>query len=182
MSGGPKGAADGTLSCMVVGEEAVLERCRPVFEAIGKTIAHIGPSGAGQLCKSCNQLVIVATMLAAGEAVALCRKLGIDPERMRGALRGGSAGSFVTDNHVRRMIEETLQPGFRAALMHKDMKLAAEVGREAGVFMPTAALGVELMGALCHTGRGGLDSAAVALLIQELSGLRPAGGGSAGAG
>lgn len=172
VSGGPKGAIDGTLSCMMGGEADVVARVRPVMKAIGKTFVHVGPAGAGQLVKSCNQLVICATMMGMSEAVALCRKMGIDPARMRDALLGGAAQSFVMQNHCKRLIDGTLEPGFRAALMLKDMKIADSVGRENGAFMPATGLATHMLGALCETGRGGLDSAAVGLLFQELSGLK----------
>jgi 2-hydroxy-3-oxopropionate reductase len=172
VSGGPKAAVDGTLSCMLGGDEAVIARCMPVLQAMGKTFVHLGPTGSGQLVKACNQLVIVATLMGVSEAVALCRKYQVDPEKMRAALLGGSARSFVMENHAKRIMDKTLAPGFRAALMHKDIKLALTAGRDAGVFMPAAALGAQLFGALCNTGRDGLDSAALGLLIQELSGIR----------
>jgi len=171
VSGGPKGAAEGTLACMLGGDAQVIERCTPVLRAIGKTFVHVGPTGAGQVAKACNQLAIVATLLGVSEAIALCKKTGIDPTRMREALLGGSARSFVLENHGKRILEGMLAPGFRATLMHKDVKLALAAGRDAGVFMPVTALGAQLLGALCATGREGLDSAAVGLLVQELSGL-----------
>lgn len=172
VSGGPQGAVNGTLSCMIGGDDAVVTRCMPVFEAIGKTFVHIGPTGAGQITKSCNQLVICATMMGMSEAVALCKKQGIDPEKMRQALVGGAARSFVMENHCKRLIDETLDPGFRAALMLKDMKLAMTVGRDAGVFMPSTTLATQMLTALSETERAGLDSAAVGLIFQELSGIR----------
>jgi 2-hydroxy-3-oxopropionate reductase len=83
VSGGPKGAVDATLSCMLGGDEAAIARCMPVLQAIGKTFVHAGPSGAGQVVKACNQLVLVATLLGVSEAIALCRKAGVDPAKMR---------------------------------------------------------------------------------------------------
>lgn len=172
VSGGPQGALNGTLSCMIGGDAAVIERCMPVFQAMGKTFTHIGPVGAGQITKSCNQLVISATMVAMSEAVALCKKMGIDPEKMRQALVGGAARSFVMENHCKRLIENDLKPGFRAALMLKDMKLAMTVGKDAGVFMPSTALSTQMLTAICESGRAGLDSAAIGLVFQELSGVK----------
>jgi 2-hydroxy-3-oxopropionate reductase len=171
VSGGPKGATDGTLACMLGGDAAVIERCMPALRAIGKTFVHVGPSGAGQMVKSCNQLVIVATLMGVSEAIALCRKTGVDPVKMREALLGGSAASFVLQNHAKRILDNALAPGFRASLMLKDAKLALDNGKDAGVFMPATALGTQLMAALCASGREGLDSAALGLLVQELSGL-----------
>jgi 2-hydroxy-3-oxopropionate reductase len=117
-------------------------------------------------------MVICATMMGMSEAVALCRKHGIDAEKMRGALVGGAARSFVMENHCKNLIAENLEPGFRARLMLKDMKLAMSVGRDSGVFMPTTTLATQMLTALCETGRADKDSAAVGLVFQELSGVR----------
>lgn len=171
VSGGPKGAVDGTLSCMLGGDEAAIERARPVLDAMGKTFVHLGPAGAGQMVKACNQMVICATLMGVSEAVALCRKSGVDPDKMREALLGGSASSFVLQNHGKRLIDRTLDPGFRAELMLKDIKLATMAGRDMGAFMPTAALAAQMFSALCATGRNDRDNAALGLLFQELSGL-----------
>lgn len=171
VSGGPKGAQDGTLSCMIGGETAIVERCMPVFQAIGKTFTHVGASGAGQACKSCNQMAIVGTLMAISEAFALAKKMGIDPNKVREALLGGSAQSFVLQNQGKRLLDGTLAPGFRAELMLKDIKLALSAGRDTGTFMPVTALGAQMFAALCNSGRDGLDNAALGVLFQELSGV-----------
>lgn len=172
VSGGPKGALDGTLSCMIGGEAEIVARCMPLFEAVGKTFTHVGASGAGQACKACNMLVIAATMMAISEAFALARKMGMDAYKVREALLGGSAQSYVLQNHGKRLLDGTLQPGFRASFMLKDIKLAQGAGRDVGAFMPATALSLQLFAALCNTGRGGLDSAALGLLFEELSGIK----------
>lgn len=172
VSGGPKGAQDGTLSCMIGGEAAIVERCMPVLQAIGKTFTRIGGNGSGQACKSCNQLVLTGTLMAVSEAFALAKKLGIDPNKVRDALLGGSAQSFVLANHGKRLLDGTLQPGFRAGLLLKDIKLAQSTGRDAGTFMPMTALGLQLLTALCNSGRDSLDSAALGLLFEEFSGIK----------
>ena len=172
VSGGPKGAQDGTLSCMIGGEAAIVERCMPVFQAIGKTFTHIGGNGAGQACKSCSALVLAGNLMAISEAFALARKLGVDPNKVRDALLGGSAQSFVLANHGKRLLDGTLQPGFRAGLLLKDIKLAQATGQDAGSFMPVTALGLQLLTALCNGGRDSLDSAALGLLFEELSGIK----------
>lgn len=171
VSGGPKGAQDGTLSCMIGGDAAVLDRCMPVFEAMGRTFTHVGGHGAGQACKSCNQLVIVGTMMAVSEAFAVAKKMGIDPYKVREALLGGAAQSFVLANHGKRLLDGALAPGFRAELMLKDIKLALSAGRDTGAFMPVTALGAQFFAALCNSGREGLDNAALGLLFEELSGI-----------
>lgn len=171
VSGGPKGAETGTLSCMLGGQAAAITRAQPLLDAIGKSFVHAGPSGAGQLVKSCNQLVICATMMGVAEAVAMCRKMDVDPGVMREALLAGSAQSFVLQNHGKRLIDRTLDPGFRAELMLKDMKLAQGAGTAAGAFTPVTALATQMLSALCQSGRNRMDSAAVGLVFQELSGL-----------
>lgn len=172
VSGGPKGAEEGTLSCMIGGEAAVVERCMPVLRAIGKTFTHVGDSGAGQACKACNQLVIVGTLMAVAEAFSLARKMDIDPYKVREALLGGSAQSFVLQNHGKRLLDGALQPGFRAGLMLKDIRLALGAARDTGAFMPVTALGAQMFAALCNSGRDGLDNAALGVLFEELSGIK----------
>jgi 2-hydroxy-3-oxopropionate reductase len=143
-----------------------------VLRAVGRTITHLGPPGAGQVCKAANQLIISATMLAVSEAFALGRKAGLDPEVMRGALLGGSARSAVLEVHARRMLAGAFDPpGFRAELMRKDLRLALGAARERGVFAPATALAGQMLEALCNSGRARLDNAAIAALVAELSGL-----------
>src|SRR5487761_2487911 len=170
VSGGPAGARDAALSCMIGGEAETLARCMPVFKAVGKTFTHIGASGAGQLCKSCNQLVMASTAMAVCEALTLAKKAGIDPYKVRVALLGGSAQSFVMQNHAKRFLDGTLAPGFRGKLLLKDLRLATAATTETGSFAPVAALAEQLFAALCNTGRDGMDSAAIGLLYEELSG------------
>ncbi|MBY0576813.1 MAG: NAD(P)-dependent oxidoreductase [Gallionellaceae bacterium] len=172
VSGGLKGAQDGTLSCMIGGDPSVVEACMPLFRAVGKTFTHVGANGAGQACKACNQMVLVGTLMAVSEAFALAGKMNIDPQRVREALLGGSAQSFVLANHGKKLLDGALTPGFRGKLMLKDIKLALGAGRDTGSFMPVTALGAQMLAALCNTGRGELDSAALGLLFRELSGLK----------
>lgn len=172
VSGGPAGARDATLSCMIGGEAETLARCMPVFKAVGRTFTHIGASGAGQLCKSCNQMVMASTAMAACEALTLAKKAGIDPYKVREALLGGSAQSFVMQNHAKRFLDGQLAPGFRGALLLKDLRLATAATTETGSFAPVAALAEQLFAALCNSGRDGMDSAAIGLLFEELSGIK----------
>lgn len=172
VSGGPAGARDGTLTCMIGGDAGAFEAARPFLEAVGKTLTHLGPPGAGQVCKSANQLMVAATMQAVAEALALGRKAGLDPDLMRQALLGGSARSFVMENHAKRIIEGTFQPGFRAELMRKDTRLSLAAMRDHGVFAPATAIAAQMMEALVNSGRGGLDSSSLGALVAELSGLK----------
>jgi 2-hydroxy-3-oxopropionate reductase len=171
VSGGPQGARNGTLTLMIGGPGSALEEVRPVLESIGKTITHVGDTGSGQLCKSCNQLLIVSTLMGVAEAVALCRKAGVDPMVMREALLGGSARSFVLESHAKRLVEGALTPGFRAALMRKDMGIALRTMEEFGVFAPAAGLAGQMFAALAALGHDDKDSAALGLLTAKLSGL-----------
>ncbi|MGG5888353.1 NAD(P)-dependent oxidoreductase [Falsiroseomonas sp. HC035] len=172
VSGGPKGALDGTLTCMVGGDADAFARAEPCFRAMGKTLTHLGPAGSGQVCKSANQLIVATTMLAVAEALALGAKAGLDGEAMRRALRGGSAASFVMENHATRMLAGNFAPGFRAELMRKDLRLSATAMRDNAVFAPATALAAQMLEALVQSGRGGLDSSAVGALVAELSGVR----------
>ncbi len=171
VSGGPHGAIDGTLTCMVGGDPGAFAVARPYLEAVGRTITHLGPSGAGQVCKSANQIIICATLTAVSEALAMGRKAGIDPETMRGALSGGSADSFVLRNHAKRVIAGQFKPGFRAELMRKDIRLAAAAIRDHGVFGPATAMAAPLVELLVNRGAGGEDLAALGRMIADLSGI-----------
>ena len=172
VSGGPGGARDASLSCMIGGEAETLARCMPLFKAVGKTFTHIGASGAGQLCKSCNQLVMASTVMAACEALTLAKKAGVDPYKVREALLGGSAQSFVMQNHAKRFLDGQLAPGFRGALLLKDLRLVTGATKDTGSFAPVAGLTEQLFAAMCNTGRDGMDSAALGLLYEELSGVK----------
>lgn len=172
VSGGPQGAIDGTLTCMVGGADAGFSAARAVFDAVGRTVTLLGPAGSGQVCKSANQLLIVSTMQAAAEAIAMGRKAGLDPMLMRQALLGGSARSAVLENHAKRMLDRSFKPGFRAELMRKDMRLALGAMRENGVFAPATALAAQMMEAVVNSGRGGEDCASIGALVAELSGLK----------
>jgi len=172
VSGGAQGAIEGTLTCMVGGEEAAFSAARAVFDAVARTVTLLGAAGSGQICKAANQLIIVATMQAVAEALTMGRKAGLDPMRMRQALLGGSARSAVLENHAMRMIERKFAPGFRAELMRKDMRLALDAVKERGVFAPVTALAAQMMEAVVHSGRGGEDCASLGALVAELSGLK----------
>jgi 2-hydroxy-3-oxopropionate reductase len=171
VSGGHKGAADGTLACMVGGPADVLERVRPCLAAIATTIVHIGDAGAGQVAKACNQICVAANMLGASEAVALALRMGVDPRRVREALLGGAARSTVLERHALRLIERDFSPGFRASLMEKDIRIAVEAMSRARVYAPVSAAIHQLLEALLQSGRADLDWGAVGALIQELSGV-----------
>ncbi|MDP2254719.1 MAG: NAD(P)-dependent oxidoreductase [Polaromonas sp.] len=171
VSGGQKGATDGTLTCMVGGPLAVFEQCMPVFQGFAKTINRIGESGAGQICKACNQICVIASMLGAAEMVALCLKTGTDPMLVRAALLGGSAKSAVIENHTLRLIRRSFAPGFRADLLLKDLRLALDLENESGVFAPVTSTAEPLFTKMVESGMAGLDWSAVGALVQQMSGM-----------
>lgn len=173
VSGGQKGAADGTLSCMIGGSVDALSRARPCLEAIATTIVHVGDCGAGQVAKACNQICCAANMLGVCKSIALALKLGVDPRRVREALMGGAARSSALERNAPRLIDRDFKPGFRAALMEKDIRIAAETMSRARVFAPITTSAHQVLKALVETGKADLDWGAVGALIQELSGLAP---------
>lgn len=169
VSGGQRGAEEGTLSIMVGGDPQTFERVRPLFQVLGKNVVHVGPVGAGQVCKACNQVVVALTLQAVAEALVLAERNGVDPARVRQALLGGFAGSRILEVHGQRMLEGNYQPGFRARLHHKDLRIALETGRSAGVPMLGTALVHELLGAVVTRGWGDLDHSALVRLVGELA-------------
>lgn len=171
VSGGYQGAEAGTLSIMVGGKAEVLERCRPVLEAMGKA-SLIGDSGAGQVCKVCNQTAVAITIQAVAESLTLARKCGVDPVKVREALLGGFARSTALDLHGQRVIDGNFAAGFRVALQRKDLRLALEAGSATGTPLPATALIQQLYGVLAATGRNDLDNSSLALLMEEFAGLR----------
>jgi 2-hydroxy-3-oxopropionate reductase len=170
VSGGYQGAENATLSIMIGGDAAVLERCRPVLEAMGETISHIGGAGAGQVFKVRNQVAVAINIQAVAEAMTLASKNGVDPAKIRAALLGGFAQSKALDLHGQRVLDGNFAAGFRVTLQRKDLKLALENGSATGTALPATALIQQLYGVLANTGRADLDNSALALLMQEMSG------------
>lgn len=173
VSGGEIGAIDGTLTFMVGGEAAALATVRPLLALMGREdrIVHVGESGAGQICKACNQLVIGGTLAAVAEAMALARKAGIDPGKVREALLGGFANSRVLEVHGERMIKANYKPGFKGRLYTKDLGIALDTLAAHGVPAPVTALVAQLVQAQVASGRGEDDYSAVAEVIFSLAGL-----------
>ncbi len=173
VSGGEIGAIDGTLTFMVGGEADALERVRALLAMMGKEerIVHVGPSGAGQICKACNQLVIGGTMVAVAEALALAGKAGVDGAKVRQALLGGFAASRVLEVHGERMLTGNYKPGFKARLYKKDLRIVNEALAEFGVPAPATAVVQQLVHAQVTSGGGDDDYSGVATTIFRLAGL-----------
>jgi 2-hydroxy-3-oxopropionate reductase len=171
VSGGDIGARDATLTIMVGGSAAALERARPIFQVLGKTITHIGDCGAGQVAKACNQIIVAVTIEAAGEALVLAEKAGVDPARVREALLGGYAQSRILEVHARRALQRQFRPGFKARLQLKDLGIALAAGKEYGVAMPATAAAAEMFKGLCAAGGAEDDNSALIAHIARLAGL-----------
>src|SRR5215210_4299895 len=140
VSGGDVGAIEGTLSIMVGGEEEDFERARPLFDAMGKTITHVGPIGAGQVTKAANQVVVALTIEAVSEALVLGSAGGVSPEKVLEVLSGGLAGNKVMEVKREKFLSHEFEPGFRSELHHKDLGIALAAGREYGVVLPVTAI------------------------------------------
>jgi 2-hydroxy-3-oxopropionate reductase len=171
VSGGEIGAINATLSIMVGGDEAAFTRVKPILGAMGNAekIIHIGRSGAGQICKICNQVAIGGALAGVSEAFALAKKAGVDAARVRQALLGGFAASRVLEVHGERMLVDNYKPGFRARLYQKDLRIANEAAAANSVAMPATAIVTQLVNALMAKGGGDLDYAAVATVIFDMA-------------
>jgi 2-hydroxy-3-oxopropionate reductase len=174
VSGGEIGAINASLSIMVGGDEPVFRRVRPILEAMGnpERIVYIGESGAGQVCKICNQIAIGGALAGVSEAFALAKKAGVDASRVRQALLGGFAASRVLEVHGERMLNANYKPGFRTKLYQKDLRLANEAAAANGVAMPGTAIVTQLVNALVASGGGDLDYAAIGTVLFGLAGAR----------
>ena len=173
VSGGEKGAIDGTLSIMVGGKPEVFERVLPVFQKMGRQIVHLGESGAGQVTKACNQLVLSLTLLGVAEALVLARKAGVDPAKVRAALLGGFAQSRVLELHGQRMLDRNFAPGFRTRLYHKDMGIVTETGRSVGMPLLGGSLAAQLYQIAMNQGLGEMDYSVLARVVAGLGGAEP---------
>jgi len=171
VSGGSEGARKGTLSIFVGGDVADVERARPVLAAMGTTITHVGPIGAGQAVKAVNQVILAGAYLGVAEGIVLAIKAGLDVEQVVAALSGGAAQSWVLSNRSGRMLENDYPLGFKVALHRKDLGIALQLARETGTALPISALCEQIEAGLIGKGHGDDDVSAVARAIRELSGL-----------
>jgi 2-hydroxy-3-oxopropionate reductase len=174
VSGGEIGALNAALSIMVGGDEAAFARARPILEKMGNAekIIHIGRSGAGQICKVCNQVAIGGALAGVSEAFALAKKAGVDAARVRQALLGGFAASRVLEVHGERMLVDNYKPGFRAKLYQKDLRIAHEAAAAHSVAMPATAIVSQMINALVAAGGADLDYAAMGTVLFALAGSR----------
>lgn len=169
VSGGDVGARDATLSIMAGGGAEDFERAEPIFHALGKTIVHVGPVGAGQVVKACNQVVVALTIEAVSEALVLGSKAGVDPAVIIQVLSGGLASNRVMEMRRRNFLEHEFEPGFRIDLHHKDLGIALATAREYGVALPATAAVSEMFQALRAHGKGDRDHSALLTLIEDMA-------------
>jgi 3-hydroxyisobutyrate dehydrogenase len=169
VSGGDSGAIAGTLSIMVGGDEADVERARPAFDAMGKTITHVGPVGAGQTVKLCNQVAVAGTLLSVCEALVLAQAAGVDPARMLDAVSAGAAGSWQMSNLGPKIVDRDFAPGFMVDLLQKDLRLAIEAGAAADQAMLGTGLAAQLFRAVQAAG-GGSDGTQALVRVMEVMG------------
>jgi 2-hydroxy-3-oxopropionate reductase len=169
VSGGDVGAREATLSIMAGGSEEDFARAKPLFEALGKTIVHVGPVGAGQVVKACNQVVVALTIEAVSEALVLGSKAGVDPATIIEVLSGGMAANKVMEVRGPNFLEHDFSPGFRVDLHHKDLGIALQTAREYGVALPNTAAVEQMLQALRSNGRGDQDHSALLTHIEGLA-------------
>lgn len=169
VSGGERGAIDATLSIMVGGTDDAFRRAAPIFEALGKNTVHIGPTGAGQVAKACNQLVVAATIEAVAEALLLAERSGVDPARVREALLGGFAGSKILEVHGQRMLDRSFAPGFRIRLHRKDARIVEEAAAATGTPIPSFTVVAEQLQRAVDAGDGELDHSGLFVELERLT-------------
>ena len=170
VSGGEQGAIDASLSIMVGGDPNDFADARPVLEAVGKTVVHVGPAGSGQTVKAANQLVVAGTIELVAEAIVFLEAYGVDTEAAVRVLAGGLAGNAIFDRKGAGMLARDFTPGFRIDLHHKDLGIVTSAAREAGVVIPLGAVVAQLVASLRAQGDGGLDHSALLKLVEQLSG------------
>jgi len=170
VSGGDIGAQAGTLAIMVGGPREAFDIVLPVFQAMGKTITYVGESGAGQVAKASNQIMVAAQMVAMGELILLAQKSGVDPRRVVDAIRGGAAQCWTLDVKPERLFVGNRQPGFKAHMMYKDLGIVLDTARAYGMPLPATAIAMQLFEAMLQIGMRDLDNSAVIGVLEILAG------------
>ena len=171
VSGGSEGAERGTLSIMAGGDTASLERAMPYLEAYGSSITHVGPTGAGQMAKLVNQVLVVGNTLAMAEALLLAEAGGLDLETTIAAVQGGAAGSWMLSNRGPQIIERDWRPGFTIDLQQKDLRLVLEAADELAVPLPGTGLVFQLYRALQRRSLGSDGNHALVRALEEMAGI-----------
>ena len=171
VTGGQTGAESGSLCIMVGGDESALRRCLPIFQILGKTVAHMGPSGAGYMAKLCNQVICGLNILAVCEGLTLAKASGLDPVKVLKTISGGSAGSWMLSNLAPKMLKRDWSPGFRIALQQKDLRLALEAAAKGNLPLPGTALANQLFRVAEAKGMGDQGTQALIIVLESLGSL-----------
>ena len=172
VSGGDVGAREGILSIMVGGEEQAFEKVMPVFEAMGKTIVRVGDTGAGQVVKACNQVVVGITYAAVSEALVLGAKNGVAPDSVLDVLSGGLAANRIMEMRRDNFLQHKFDPGFRVNLHHKDLNIALESAADSDVALPLTAVVQQMFQILRAKGDGELDHSALLTVVEDWAGVK----------
>ena len=170
VSGGQVGAENGTLTIMVGGDAAALDRAMPALKAYGKAITHIGDSGAGQIAKCCNQMMVAAQMAAMGELLIFARKADVDPRKVVQAIKSGAAQCWALDKKPDLLFAGNRQPGFKAYMQVKDMHIVTETAKQIGMPLPTATVTTKLYDEMLELGMGELDNSALVGVYEKMTG------------
>lgn len=171
VSGGDIGARNGTLTIMVGGDASALERAMPVLMATGKTVTHVGDAGAGQVAKAANQIMVAAQMVAMGELLVFAKKAGVDPKKVVDAIKGGAAQCWTLDVKPPRLFDGNRNPGFKAHMQLKDLKIILETAKEYDIPVSGTVANTELFQQMIDAGMGELDNSAVVGVIEQLAGI-----------
>lgn len=172
VSGGDVGAKAGTLAIMVGGPRDTFDSILPIFQAMGKTITYVGESGAGQVAKACNQIMVAAQMVAMGELILLAQKSGVDPRRVIDAIQGGAAQCWALDVKPQRLFAGERQPGFKAYMQHKDLGIVLDTARAYGMPLPATAVVMQLFEAMLQMGMEDLDNSGVIGVLEVMANER----------
>lgn len=171
VSGGDIGAREGTLTIMIGGSTEALQKARPVLECIGKTITHVGDTGAGQIAKAANQIMVAAQMVAMAELLIFAKKAGADPRKVVDAIRGGAAQCWTLDIKPPRLFDNNRAPGFKAFMQAKDLSIVLDTAREYGVPVNSTAINAQYFNAMLEMGMSELDNSAVIGVVETLAGV-----------
>ena len=171
VSGGDIGARNGTLTIMVGGDVSALEKVMPVFQAMGKTVTHVGEAGAGQVAKAANQIMVAAQMVAMGELLVFAKKAGVDPRKVVEAIKGGAAQCWTLDVKPPRLFDGNRNPGFKAHMQLKDLKIILETAKEYDIPISSTTENTKLFQQMIGAGLGELDNSAVVAVMEKLAGV-----------
>lgn len=171
VSGGDIGAQKGTLAIMVGGPKLALEKVLPIFEVVGKSITHVGDAGSGQIAKAANQIMVAAQMVAMAELLILSKKSGADPAKVVQAIQGGAAQCWTLDVKPNRLFSGNREPGFKAYMQEKDLRIVMDTAQEYGIPLPSAGIHTQLYSAMLQMGMRDLDNSAVIGVLENLASI-----------